>query len=61
MLIAGMTDSSSRRNHQGVPFLSHIPFIGRLFSSNGRGEVLEKTVMTVEGNIILYDELEEKL
>lgn len=61
MVIAGMTDASSRRNHQGIPFLSHIPFLGRLFSSNGRGEVLEKTLITVSADIILYDELEEKL
>ncbi|NRA38566.1 MAG: hypothetical protein HRU15_10530, partial [Planctomycetes bacterium] len=61
MLIAGLTNASSQRSHQGVPFLSHIPFLGRLFSGNGRSEVETKTVISVHGDIILFDELEKEL
>lgn len=61
MLIAGLTNASSSRSHQGVPFLSHIPFLGRLFSGNGRSEVEEKTIISVKADIILFDEIEKEL
>ncbi len=61
MLMAGLSDVSSSRSHQGIPFLSHIPFIGRLFSTNGRSEVESKTIITVTANIILFEELEDQL
>ena len=61
MLIAGVTNASSQRSHQGVPFLSHIPFLGRLFSGNGRSEVEMKTIISVKGDIILFDEIEAEL
>lgn len=61
LLIAGMTTANSSRAHSGVPFLSHIPFLGRLFSANGRTERESKTLIYVEGNIILFDEIEAQL
>ncbi|HYE06823.1 MAG TPA: hypothetical protein VEL07_15005 [Planctomycetota bacterium] len=35
LLIGGFTTSTRQRTHMGIPFLSHIPFLGRLFSRNG--------------------------
>jgi type II secretory pathway component GspD/PulD (secretin) len=35
LLIGGYSEDLRQRTHQGVPFLSHIPFLGRLFSRNG--------------------------
>lgn len=35
LLIGGFNQSTRVRSHSGVPFLSHIPFLGRLFSKNG--------------------------
>ena len=35
LLIGGFTRSLRERTHSGIPFLSHIPFLGRLFSRNG--------------------------
>lgn len=61
LLIAGMNRSNSSRSHSGVPFLSHIPFLGRLFSSNGRTEQEFKQFIYVEGSIILFDEIEDQL
>jgi type II secretory pathway component GspD/PulD (secretin) len=61
LLLAGMNRSNSSRSHSGVPFLSHIPFLGRLFSSNGRTEQEFKQMIYVTGNIILFDEIEERL
>ena len=61
LLIAGFTDSVSARAHAGIPFLSHIPFLGRLFSSNGRAEREYKDLIYVTGEIIIFDEIEANL
>lgn len=61
LMIGGMTKGMSARSHQGVPFLSHIPYLGRLFSSNGRQESEERLLVLVTGDIILFDEIEASL
>ncbi len=35
LLLGGYSSSLRQRTHSGIPFLSHIPFLGRLFSQNG--------------------------
>jgi type II secretory pathway component GspD/PulD (secretin) len=35
LLVGGFNHLLRQRTHSGIPFLSHIPFIGRLFSKNG--------------------------
>ncbi|MFW5830179.1 MAG: type II secretion system protein GspD, partial [Planctomycetota bacterium] len=35
VVVGGMVDARRERTHSGVPFLAHIPFIGRLFGRNG--------------------------
>jgi type II secretory pathway component GspD/PulD (secretin) len=35
LVLGGYTKALRQRTHSGVPFLSHIPFLGRLFSKNG--------------------------
>ncbi len=35
LVLGGYTKALRQRTHTGVPFLSHIPFLGRLFSKNG--------------------------
>lgn len=61
LVIAGMTTGDSRRSHAGVPFLSHIPFLGRLFSSNGRTETELRQMIVVQADLVLFDEIESKL
>lgn len=61
LVIAGMTNGDSRRSHAGVPFLSHIPFLGRLFSSNGRTESERRQLIVVQADLLLFDEIESKL
>ncbi|MBN8524229.1 MAG: hypothetical protein J0M02_02710 [Planctomycetes bacterium] len=61
LVIAGMTNGDSRRSHAGVPFLSHIPFLGRLFSSNGRTETEVRQMIVVQADLVLFDEIESKL
>jgi general secretion pathway protein D len=61
LLLAGMSNGESARSHTGVPFLSHIPFLGRLFSTNGRDETELKTVIMLEADVVLFEEIERKL
>ncbi len=61
LVIAGMTNSSSGREHQGIPFLSHIPFLGRLFSTNARQESLQKQILVVQADVVLFEEIEKNL
>ncbi|NRA40003.1 MAG: hypothetical protein HRU15_17805 [Planctomycetes bacterium] len=35
LAIGGFTHALRQRSHTGIPFLAHIPFIGRLFGRNG--------------------------
>ena len=61
LVIAGMTDGSTAREHSGVPFLSHIPFLGRLFSTNGRQETLLKQLIVVQADVVIFEEIEKSL
>jgi type II secretory pathway component GspD/PulD (secretin) len=35
LMVGGFAHALRQRTHSGIPFLSHIPFLGRLFSQNG--------------------------
>ena len=62
LLVAGMNRSTPFKLQFGVPFLEpYIPFLGRLFSSNGRTEQELKEFIYLEGNIILFEEIEEAI
>ena len=61
LLLAGMTNGETSRSHGGIPFLSHIPFLGRLFSSNGRVETELKTLILLQADVVVFEEIESKL
>jgi len=61
LMIAGFNNAASQRAHSGIPFLSHIPFLGRLFSRNGRAETELSTLIMVSADLILFDEIEDSL
>ena len=61
LILAGMTNGESARSHAGIPFLSHIPFLGRLFSSNGRVETELKTLILLQADVVVFEEIESKL
>jgi general secretion pathway protein D len=61
LIIAGMTNGESARSHSGIPFLSHIPFLGRLFSTNGSQETERRTLIIVQADLVLFDEIEKNL
>ena len=61
LILAGMTNGESSRSHAGIPFLSHIPFVGRLFSNNGRAETELKTLILLQADVLVFEEIEHKL
>jgi type II secretory pathway component GspD/PulD (secretin) len=61
LMLAGITNGESARSHAGIPFLSHIPFLGRLFSSNGRYESEQKTLIMLQADVVVFEEIERKL
>lgn len=50
--LGGMIEGNKERTHAGIPFLSHIPFLGRLFSSNGNYDVYRETQFLISTEII---------
>jgi general secretion pathway protein D len=61
LVLAGMVNGESARSHAGIPFLSHIPFLGRLFSNNGRTETEMKTFIILRAKLVIFEEIERKL
>jgi type II secretory pathway component GspD/PulD (secretin) len=52
LLIGGFEHSLRQRTHTGIPFLSHIPFLGRLFSRNGVYDENHQLYMLLNAEII---------
>jgi len=61
LVIGGMTNADSERVHAGIPFLSHIPFLGRLFSSNGKRETQFQTMIVIQADVVIFEEVEKNL
>ncbi len=59
LLIGGFNRTLRQRTHSGVPFLSHIPFLGRLFSRNGTYDDSRKTFFLLTATILDLDEHEK--
>jgi general secretion pathway protein D len=49
------------RNEFGVPLLSKVPFINRLFRNVGIGHTTDSLMMMVTPRIIIQEEEEERL
>ncbi len=60
LLIGGFNRSLRERTHSGVPFLSHIPFLGRLFSRNGTYDQSRKTFFLLSATILDLAEHEQQ-
>jgi type II secretory pathway component GspD/PulD (secretin) len=58
MLMGGYSRGLRQRMHSGIPFLSHIPFLGRLFSSNGIYDENRRLFFLVTATIIDLGEME---
>ncbi len=58
MLLGGYTRGLRQRMHSGIPFLSHIPFLGRLFSRNGLYDENRRLYFLVTATILDLNEIE---
>lgn len=61
VLLGGIKRLSESRNEFGVPLLSKIPYVDRLFRNVGIGRETESLMMMVTPRIIIQEEEEEKL
>ncbi len=61
ILIGGFNDTVEQTARSGMPFLSNIPFLGRLFGKRGRYSDRTKLYLLATATIITYDELEALL
>jgi general secretion pathway protein D len=61
VLLGGIKRLREGRNEYGVPILSKIPYINRLFKNVGLGRTTDSLMMMVTPRIIIQEEEEEKL
>jgi general secretion pathway protein D len=59
ILIGGVKRQSEQRLERGVPFLSNVPYISRLFKNVGIGRETSSLMMMVTPRIIIQQEEEE--
>ena len=61
VLLGGIKRLSEGRSERGVPILSKIPYINRLFRNTAIGRTTESLMMMVTPRIIIQEEEEQKL
>ena len=61
MLVGGFGHYIDQEMSTKIPFLGHIPFVGRLFGQRGRYSERSKLFLLAEVHIINYSELEARL
>jgi type II secretory pathway component GspD/PulD (secretin) len=61
ILLGGIKRLSEGRNERGVPMLSKLPYINRLFKNVGIGRETQSLMMMVTPRIIIQEEEEENL
>ena len=61
ILLGGIKRLSEGRTERGVPMLSNLPYINRLFKNVGIGRETQSLMMMVTPRIIIQEEEEEKL
>ena len=61
VLLGGIKRLREARNERGVPMLSKLPYLNRLFSNVGIGRDTESLMMMVTPRIIIQEEEEERL
>ena len=60
ILLGGIKRMTEQRNENGIPFLSNIPYVNRLFKNVGIGRETENLMMMVTPRIIIQAEEEAK-
>ena len=59
VLLGGVKRMNESRNETGVPFLSNLPYVNRLFKNTGIGHETSNLMMMVTPRIIIQSEIEE--
>lgn len=59
VLMGGIKRMSESREEHGVPMLSNIPYVNRLFKNVGIGQTTSNLMMMVTPRILIQEELEE--
>lgn len=59
VLMGGIKTMSEARSENGIPMLSNIPYINRLFKNVGIGQQTSNLMMMVTPRILIQEELEE--
>jgi type II secretory pathway component GspD/PulD (secretin) len=58
MLLSGLISDRKIDAKSGIPFLSDLPFIGRIFSNNYKERVRRNLLVLINAHIVLFDEEE---
>jgi general secretion pathway protein D len=61
VLLGGIKRLSESRSEFGVPLLSKVPYVNRLFRNVGIGRSTDSLMMMVTPRIIIQEEEEERL
>ncbi len=61
VFVGGRMGNVERKISRGVPVLSKIPLIGRLFRSDGEYVQLANLIISVRAEVLVFDELENQL
>jgi general secretion pathway protein D len=61
VLLGGIKRLSEGRNEFGVPLLSKVPYVDRLFRNVGIGRTTDSLMMMVTPHIIIQEEEEDRL
>lgn len=61
VLLGGIKRMSEGRNERGIPILSKLPYINRLFKNVGIGRTTNSLMMMVTPRIIIQEEEEDRL
>jgi type II secretory pathway component GspD/PulD (secretin) len=61
IILGGMNAYWKQHTRQGIPFLSHIPFLGRLFGRDVTSDQKQTLLIMITCYITLFQELEAEL
>jgi len=61
LIMGGISESKEDEQSRGVPLLSKIPVLGRLFRSDAKSDNSKDQMFLLHGRIIIFDELEAGL
>ncbi len=61
VILGGLADYNELEFMNGIPILSKIPILGRLFRRNHKEKVLSDMIILVSAQIILFEEIEAEL